>query len=187
MIDTTGRTEAADLDAIDDTVACQKLNLQLRRSYAYEQLVQYFRIDETGGRIGFSYRGIVLWLRTKGFIRLNEQDLNALIEEVPFGDSDKRKMRLKLLELLQKCECSDRMQELRETIRVIETRPSLREEFFNAIPDILRKTAHRKYRELFTRALGEIRFLGSRYAGMYVKIAPKIDALEELARKRFSG
>ena len=62
-----------------------------------------------------------------------------------------------------------------------------RQVFAALIPDILRKIAHRKYREIFMDSLTAIKGLERRIPAVYRRIAGKIDDIEELARKRFAG
>ena len=55
------------------------------------------------------------------------------------------------------------------------------------IPGMLRKIAHKKYREMFAESLAAIRELKQRRPVLFKRIAGKIDEIEELAAKRFKG
>jgi hypothetical protein len=52
---------------------------------------------------------------------------------------------------------------------------------------VLRKLAHKKYREIFLSHLADIRGLGAADPDRYNLISDAVDTLEDLAYRRFSG
>jgi adenine-specific DNA-methyltransferase len=187
IIDSAASVQPDDRAIIEDIVTARKLNLQLKRSFSRARLSKHFLVDAGTERIGLSGDGYTLWLRTRGFFKIHETDLNTLIDGLELDIHTSRRSRMNLLENLQHCVCIDRVEELQELLRIIDEKREDRLYFTVLLPGILRKMAHRKYRELFTRSLFEIRELKNRHPEEYARIAKKLDAVEELASKRFSG
>jgi adenine-specific DNA-methyltransferase len=187
IIDTSRRTVPSDLKAIGDAVTARKLNLQTKRSYVRTSLQQHFAIDTEYERVGFMVGDKTLWIETWGFLKLEETDLGGLIDHMGLTVSQRRKAKERLLAELQQCQCRDRVEELQEVMGLVTENRDDRQVFAALIPDILRKIAHRKYREIFMDSLTAIRGLERRIPTVYGRIASKIDDIEELARKRFAG
>jgi hypothetical protein len=122
-----------------------------------------------------------------GFIRLDEEDLAGRLESPDLSSQASRAVKRSLFEKLRECECSDKVQELEEILRIVKKRGGDSQYFISLIPGILRKIAHKKYRNLFLNTLESIRSLEVRLPEAYVKIAGKIEEVEQLALKRFSG
>jgi len=187
IIDRSGKTLAADRSAIDDLVTARKLNLQLKRSYACGRLEESFLLDRKDERIGCTIGGRTLWIRTRGFLRIDEHDLNGLIDRTVEGLKNARLARRELLAKLTYCACRNRVEELQEVMRVVQVVRDDRMFFVALIPDILRKMAHKKYRDIFIRSLREVAALGKICPGIYARIEGKIHDVEALAHRRFSG
>ena len=187
VIDTAALTVQADLEAIDERVTERKLNLQTRRSYMRARLHKHFTVDEVQERVGFEVPGRIFWIETRGFLRLEETDLNSLIDQSGLTVNRRRKAKEQLLEALQQCQCKDRVEELQQVLLLVRERRDDRDLFAACIPVLLRKIAHKKYREIFMESLVAIRDLERRNPELFNRIAGKIDAIEELAKKRFEG
>ncbi len=187
VVDTTRKTILSDLEAIDETVTARKLNLQTRQSYAYDRLVQQFSIDREHEQLGFTVGNRTLWIGTRGFLKLNVPDLSRMIDRAGFKGGVRRKAKVELLRKLAWCQCMDRVEELQEVLGLVKESRDDCHLFAALIPDILRKIAHKKYREIFMQSLSEVKELERCIPDVYARITEKIDALEELAHKRFSG
>ena len=187
LIDTAGHTVQSDLQAIDERVTERKLNLQTRCSYVRERLLKHFILDEAQERLGFALGDRTLWIETQGFLRLAETDLIGLIDRLDLTISRRRELKEKLLEALQQCQSVDRVEELQQVLLLVREGGYDQYLFAERIPDILRKIAHKKYREIFMESLAEIRGLELSSPKAFSRIAGKIDAVEELAKKRFEG
>jgi adenine-specific DNA-methyltransferase len=185
IINTRARSSRGDIERIDDSIMQRKLLLQGRRSYCKNKLTRYFTIDEERGLIGFSFNGNSLWIRTRGFYRIEGESLERAIEEYGFSRVQKRKLRRALIERLRLCECGDRAEEIEEVIRLIVTKEDDALYFARFLPILLKKICHRKYKELFLAYLEKVRALEVKVPLVYRRISQKIDALEDLAHKRF--
>ena len=187
LIDTAAHTVKSDLEAIDERVTERKLNLQFRRSYVKARLQQHFTVDEVQERVGFELGDGTLWIETQGFLRLEDTDLNGLIDQSGLTVSRKREAKERLLGALKQCQCIDRVEELQQVLLLVRERRDDRDLFAARIPDILRKFAHKKYREIFMESLAAIRDLQQRNPELFNRVAYRIDDIEELAKKRFEG
>jgi adenine-specific DNA-methyltransferase len=187
IIDTEGKTLPVDLEDIDHVVIDRELNLQLKKCYVEELLRSRFTIDEKKESIGFRNRGQTTWIRTRGFFRLDEGELAGKLQRPDLSSQATLRVKRSLYEKLRECECRDRAQELEEILRIVKKGGGDPQYFISQIPGILRKIAHKKYRVLFLNTLESIRALEKRIPAAYVKIAGKIEEVEQLARKRFSG
>ncbi len=186
-VDRRKKTLPVDLERISDTIQGNKLNLQLKKSYLREKLTGEFLADEGREKIGYMVGGHVLWIQTIGFFRIAETDLSRRIDELGLPDEVMRRARGELFRKLSLCECMDKVQELEEVLRIVaEEKPDGRY-FLSLIPGILRKMAHKKYKSLFYSSLNSIRKHFEKYPLHCGRIARRIEEVEELALKRFSG
>jgi adenine-specific DNA-methyltransferase len=187
LTDRSAKTLAQDRAVIDDLIAARQLNLKLKHSYVRDRLQERFLMDEDSERIGCTIGTQILWFRTRGFLKVEEQDLNAPIERLALGADRARGVKRRLLADLEHATCRDRAEELSEVLRLVQEKRDDCAFFAAYIPGILRKIAHRKYRDLFTRSLKEIRILAQRRPAVYSSIAGRVDEVEKLAHRRFSG
>jgi adenine-specific DNA-methyltransferase len=187
ITDRSGKTLPKDRAVIDDLIAAQRLNLKLKHSYVRDRLQERFMMDEDSERIGCNLGKKILWIRTRGFLKIEEQDLNAPIEGAGLGAEKAREAKRRLLAALEHATCRDRAEELSEVLRLVQERRDDSASFAAYIPGILRKIAHKKYRDLFTRSLKEVRALEQSCPAVYISIAGRVDEVQELAQRRFSG
>jgi adenine-specific DNA-methyltransferase len=187
ITDRRGKTSRSDRAAIDDLMVRRQLGLRVKQSYVRKRLEERFAIDVDSERIGFNLGSKHLWFQTRAFLKIEESDLNGLIDGAGLTPKEARGARRRLLEDLDHGACRDRSEELSEVLRLVLERRDDPAPFAAHIPLILRKIAHKKYRDLFTRSLREVRTLERRCPAAYALIAEKIDELEMLAHRRFSG
>ncbi len=187
IIDTEKKTLPVDLKDIDNILIDRELNLQSKKCYVEELLRSHFIVDKKEQRIGFRNGGQTIWIKTRGFFRLEEENLAGRLESLNLSSHASLAVKRSLFEKLRECECKDKVQELTEILRIVQTRGGDYQYLISLIPGILRKIAHKKYRNLFLNTLESIRSLEVRLPEAYVKIAGKIEEVEQLALKRFSG
>ena len=187
IADRSGKTTRSDRAAINDLLVRRQLGLRVKQSYVRKRLEERFAIDVDSERIGFGLGSRSLWIQTRAFLRIEDSDLNGLIDGSGLTEKEARDARRRLLEDLDYGACRDRSEELSEVLRLVVERRDEPIPFALYIPTILRKIAHKKYRDLFTRSLREIRTLKRRCPAAYTLIAEKVDELEILAHRRFSG
>jgi hypothetical protein len=187
VINTRRRSVRGDIERIDHIIMQRKLLLQLKRGYCKNRLKDHFKIDEERGHIGFSFNRDSLWLRTRGFYKIDGECLENKIQGHDLTEEQKRGLRRELLERLLLCECKDRAEEIDEIIRVIDEQGDKTVFSAHFLPDLLKKICHKKYREFFLKYLEKIRFLEERVPSIYRRIVSKINAIEEWGLKRFYG
>ena len=93
----------------------------------------------------------------------------------------------KLIKILEKCRCQSRGDELHVLENIWRNHPGCNWELLKEVPRILRKMAHRKYREEFEMHLELLRGFSTIDPPLYHRMVIQLDAIEEQARQRFSG
>ena len=93
----------------------------------------------------------------------------------------------KLIKILEKCRCQSRGEELIVLESIWNKHPGNNWDLIKEIPRILRKMAHRKYRNEFEMHLESLRRFATIDPPFYRRMATHLDAIEEQARQRFSG
>jgi hypothetical protein len=93
---------------------------------------------------------------------------------------------------LEGCECVDRLEEIEVLLDILRSYPDKRnpgegEMLQKRILWLLRKFAHRKYREIFERTLGELRAFGRREPERFALLVGGLAEVAELAEARFAG
>ncbi len=187
IIDTQKKGARTDLEKIDDVIIGRKINLQVKKSYSREKLERFFQIDNIKKFIGFQTDNHTLWIRTKEFLKIDEQNLDLTIDRLYLSKALKRRIKRELIELLIRCECKDKAEEIDEIIKIIKEKSVDDLYFISLIPDLLKKIAHKKYRALFNIYLQKIKSLQYRFPYLYSRIETKMKDVEEVAYKRFNG
>jgi adenine-specific DNA-methyltransferase len=187
IINTVRRTVQSDLEEINERLTGRRLNLQTKRRYVKELLGESFTMDEKREAVGFVVEGRTVWIETQGFFVLKENDLCSLIDQYAYPVSKRREAKQRLLDALQRCQCRDRVEELQQLLMLLRERRKDGALFAAAVPGLLRKLAHKKYRQVFMESLEAVRDLQQDLPQLFSRIAGKIDEVEELAQKRFRG
>jgi adenine-specific DNA-methyltransferase len=187
IIDTARRTVQSDFEEINEQLTGRRLNLQTKRRYVKELLEESFTMDEKGEAVGFVVEGRTVWIETQGFFALKENDLCRLIDRCAFPVNKRREAKERLLDALQRCQCRDRVEELQQLLMLLREHREDGAPFAAAVPGLLRKLAHKKYKQVFMESLETVRVLQWDYPQLFSRIAGKIDEVEELAQKRFRG
>jgi hypothetical protein len=95
-----------------------------------------------------------------------------------------------LLDKLKACECIDRQEEIRVLLAIIQNPDGEEEErvaLQKRILWLLRKFAHRKYRDRFERTMKELRALAESDPVHYAVLMLGLNEVAALARARFEG
>jgi adenine-specific DNA-methyltransferase len=187
IVDTERTSSRTDLGRIQDMVRTRELNLQAGRWYRSAKLRNSFMVDEAGESIGFQVDAIVLWMKTSAFVRIQEPDLGGMLDELPVSAGARRSAKERLADMLRGCECSDRGEELEELIRVVRSAHPAGDALVSEMPRLLRKIAHRKYRDRFEQLLKRVRDVETHRPDRYARIREKVNQVEALAQRRFRG
>jgi len=187
IVDTNKKSFPADLSRVYEVINGNRLNLQVKRTYSRELLGKNFIIDGENERVGFQFEGRVLWIQTRGFLKIVESDLYGMIKELDISDSQKKNMIVELTKSLIASQCRDKVHELDEIMRALVHYRDNADFYAALLPNTLKKIAHRKYRVQFIKSLEMIRELMTISPDSYIKIKNKILDVERLALKRFAG
>jgi glutathione peroxidase-family protein len=134
-------------------------------------------VDQRNGVVSAEIEGQHVFLNTADFFRLHCS--------TPLDELDTRVLTV-LETKLNRCVCTDKIEELEEIFLRIENNGFEPLYFARMIPHTLKKLAHKKYRKQFEQWLTKTKSLQQTAPALYEKIENKIDALETVAEKRFS-
>ncbi len=89
-----------------------------------------------------------------------------------------------LIQILEDCRCKNRDEELKILKEIWIQHPGECADLIKSIPRILKKMAHRKYRDEFEKHLEDIREIGRGNPGDFALIAAELERIENQARLR---
>ncbi len=89
-----------------------------------------------------------------------------------------------LIQILEDCRCKNRDEELKILKEIWIQHPGECADLIKSIPRILKKMAHRKYRDEFEKHLEDIREIGRGNPGDFTLIADELERIENQARLR---
>jgi adenine-specific DNA-methyltransferase len=184
VLDRTRPPSASDRDRLRRAVAAGRLAVLMRSSFHPEKIRSRFRLGS--GRLDclpVTLDGRTVHLPMPHLYRF-VPEAAAMID--PAWDQGQ------LFQDLQACECGDRQEEIEVLLRLLERGaggesgsdgPALQ----RRVLWLLRKFAHRKYRERFQKTLSELRRLVREDPGCYGVLARGLEQVATLARARFQG
>ena len=117
-------------------------------------------------RISISTRYLVKIPQNPDIMSLCDEDIRALIQ------------------ILEDCRCKNRDEELKILKEIWIQHPGECADLIKSIPRILKKMAHRKYRDEFEKHLEDIREIGRGNPGDFTLIAAELERIENQARLR---
>lgn len=170
------RTRSSDRSRVNRILLNRRLQILYREMYRPRALSGSGRVDGDEIILDFDHRSIVVDTLCHLFLR-NPPDPEDLSD---------REARL-FADFLEGARCRGRDEEIGVLVETWKNRPTESESLVREIPRVLRKLAHRKYRKIFLSHLADIRALGAADPDRYNLISDAVDALEELAFRRFSG
>jgi adenine-specific DNA-methyltransferase len=182
VVDRHRKAGRADRGEVRRVALANRLRLLLRGSFHPDRVRRAFPGADEGMDVGLGGRSL----------RLPMPLLYRFSPEAPgladqaLRDASPEALRV-FCERLGSCQCHDRGEEL-DMLREIlarEVRPAAVLE--QRALWLLRKFAHRKYREQFAAAVDSLQTLLARSPGGYPRLAQGLPAVEALARARFSG
>jgi adenine-specific DNA-methyltransferase len=195
VLDRSASTTSADRRRLERAVLASRLAVVLKRSFRPDKVRQVFSLPP-GSRDSLSIplEGKTVHLPMPHLYRF-APEATAIVEAIAAGGAagDLRLPILQqLLEKLGACEVTDRREEIRVLLEILETphgwqQPRDGEALQKRILWLLRKFAHRKYREAFEQTLAELRVLSRRDPERFAALNRGLEEVEELARARFTG
>jgi adenine-specific DNA-methyltransferase len=195
VLDRSASTSAADRRRLERAVLASRLAVVMKRSFCPDKVRQVFS-PPPGFRdsLPIPLEGKTVHLPMPHLYRFAPES-TAIVEAIAAGGAagDLRLPILQqLLEKLGACEVTDRREEIQVLLEILQTPSACQrtrdgEALQKRILWLLRKFAHRKYREAFEQTLGELRVLSRRDPERFAALNRGLEEVEELARARFTG
>ncbi|MBN2551494.1 MAG: DNA adenine methylase [Spirochaetales bacterium] len=195
VLDRTRSASSAARSRIQRAVLANRLAVAIKRSYRPERIRECFavvpgRVHALEIRVG----GSTVELCMPHLYRFAPEAFAAIEPAAiapSMGGQEAEDLRL-VLERLQRCECTDRRDEIRVLLGILadadgRVQRAEEEALQRRILWLLRKFAHRKYRDLFEATLSELRGFGRRDPRRFAGLMRGLEQLSVLAEARFRG
>lgn len=175
VIDTKTKSEKQEVKDIDYIVAQKKVFLTFKQKFSEEKLRSFNLISNN--KISFSLNGKQIQIDSDNFFTLkNPEIINTLTTDEM----------IELSELLDRCACLTKEEEINELIHIAKINKVDAERFIKLLPTTLKKLASKKNKFIFEQKLKEIKYLKKDFPTEYSKIDHKIKEVENQANIRFS-
>lgn len=168
------KTRSKDKKEVDRVLINRRLQL-LANDLLRPEILRTF--GKTDGQIWqLELPGAVIKIKTRHLARIRElPDITSL------DDRDAGAF----VRLLEDSRCRSRDEELEVLETLWNSHPEDCRDLVKDIPRILRKMAHRKYRDQFMKRLKSLRETGGRHPADFAQISDELDRIEDQARLRF--
>lgn len=175
VIDTNTKSDKKEVKDIDFIVAQKKLFLTFKQKFSESKLKSLDLINN--GKIDFDLNGKRILIDFDNYFTLKlPEDLTEL-------STDEM---LELSNLLDKCACLTKEEEIDELIHIAKSNKNEAERFIKLLPHTLKKLASKKNKHIFEKKLKEIKELKKDFPLEISKIDGKIKDVENQAKIRFS-
>lgn len=174
-IDTKSKSKEKEIKDIDFIVAQKKVFLTFKQKFSQQKLKSFNLIKDN--QIDFTINSKRILIASDNFFTLsNPEIINTL-------STDEM---LELCNILDKCACLTKVEEINELIHIAKTNKEDAERFIKLLPHTLKKLASKKNKIIFEEKLEEIKSLKIVFPKEYNKIEEKIKEVEKQANIRFS-
>jgi adenine-specific DNA-methyltransferase len=193
VLDRSASTSPADHRRLERAVAANRLSVMMKRSFHPDKVRRRFSLDPNSRHcLPIRLDGKTLYLPMPHLYRF-APEAAALVEATDTHCAAGELQRL--LEKLETCELTDRREEIRVLMEILasgrdqgsEGEAVDAEALQKRILWLLRKFAHRKYRERFEATLKELRAFSRDDPRHYALLTRGLEEIEALARARFAG
>jgi adenine-specific DNA-methyltransferase len=198
VLDRSRRTSGADRARLERAVAVKRLGVMMKRSFCPDKVRCRFSLEpDAWVCLPVRLDGKTLHLPMPHLYRFAPQA--AAIVETPAKNAPVRQLQT-LLENLESCELTDRREEIRVLLGVLESgrrwdcggeafeiEAGEEQSLQKRILWLLRKFAHRKYRDSFEAMLRELRVYSRNEPKRFALLTRGLQQIEALARARFAG
>ena len=176
-INTQKKSTKASIKSVEAVINKKKILLMFKQKYSFEKL-EVHSDSITGTEITFDTGKRKLIIQSNCHFELfPSEDINNLsIEETDI-----------LYNLLTRCACHTKEEELKEIISKINGDSDNNLYFVKLVPDILKKLAHKKNKQRFYHWIAEIRKIEDSHSELYSLIKVKVNNIEVIAEKRFNN
>jgi adenine-specific DNA-methyltransferase len=188
VLDRTRRSSGSDRRRLERSVLAGRLAVVMKRSFRPDRVRRLFSV-RSGDSLPVRLDGRMVQLPMPHLYRFSPEAIGMIAPSSVPADFDGLEP---LLERLQRCECADRQEEIQvlKEILLDPREPLDRDEgawLQKRLLWLLRKFAHRKYRERFEATLKDLRTISQDDTQRFAVLSRGLEVIEELARARFSG
>ncbi len=184
LLDRERSTSAADRERLGRAVLANRLAVVMKRSFCPEKIRRHFSLG-SGNLDSLPIRmdGRIFHLPMPHLYRFGPEAAGMIDAAVDLPP---------LLEKLSACECADRQEEIQVLLEILRAssrreEASDRDALQKRILWLLRKFAHRKYRERFERTVAELRAFAEEDPEGFTLLLRGLGEVTVLARARFDG
>jgi adenine-specific DNA-methyltransferase len=188
VLDRSGRTSSADRNRLERAVLASRLAVVMKRSFCPEKVRRLFSVQE-GNCLLIQLDSRTIQLSMPHLYRFYPHAMEMINPAEGGGSCEDLRSLLKKLEL---CECADRRKEIQvlmEILRDLRGNGDVNEgEWFQKrILWLLRKFAHRKYRDRFENTINELQVFSRSDPQHFALLIRGLEEIQTLARARFAG
>jgi adenine-specific DNA-methyltransferase len=190
VLDRRRSTSTADRERLERAVLANRLAIVMKRSFCPGKIRQRFDVDSKGiSFLPIRLGGHTHLLPMPHLYRFSPEAVAMIVAVEGMGGA----MELEtLLDKLKACECADRQEEIRVLLSILqdsngEELKADRQTLQKRILWLLRKFAHRKYKDRFDQALGELRSVAEGDPDRFAVLLLGLEEIAHLARIRFEG
>ncbi|MBN1413055.1 MAG: DNA adenine methylase [Spirochaetales bacterium] len=176
IVDTSGENTPRSKSALDKLVLQKELSLLFKGRYSHRKLSENFSLHEEG--LTARLPGRTLTIRAR---YLFELELPGSIEDLSIEQMADLKSKL------DRSLCLSKEEELEEIWSRLNGDRDGNRYFIGFIPEILKKIAHKKNRDLFLYWFEKIKGMKEKYPDLYVPVEQQMETIGKLARKRFEN
>ncbi|UCF99949.1 MAG: DNA adenine methylase [Spirochaetaceae bacterium] len=190
VLDRSRSRSAANRSSLERAVLANRLAVVMKRSFCPEKVRKSFSLElDAFDLLPVRLNGRSVDLPMPHLYRFSPEAAGMIA--VAAGKAGLEDLQ-QLLEKLKHCECADRLEEIRVLLKILQSSSvpgggDEREDHQKRILWLLRKFAHRKYRERFERTLEELRTFGRSDPQRFATLIRGLEGLTSLARVRFQG
>ena len=188
VLDRSRPASNADRNRLERAVLASRLAVVMKRSFNPEKVQRLFSV-QAGDCLPIRLDGTVMQLPMPHLYRFSPETIGMIGPSMERGSSEDLGSLLKKLEL---CQCADRREEIQVLVDILRDSSGPgdvdKEGWLQKrILWLLRKFAHRKYRERFEVTLKELRAVGRSDPQRFAPLILGLEEVEALARARFEG
>lgn len=184
VVDRDRRSTCINILEVKYEILKKKYLLILKRKYSKEKLQKNFLCKEDS--IIFKWNGMSFSLKTDNFYELQGDYLLDDIDRMGLDIQEKYNLLKHLVGVLQKSICSEITEEIEELLRLIDEN-TISKELVKRIPLVLKKIAHKKYKNIFYFYLYKIESLKVKNKSIFSLIEDDIQDIKRVSSMRFNG
>jgi adenine-specific DNA-methyltransferase len=192
LLDRKRSTSVLDREQLERAVLANRLAVLMKRSFCPEKIRSVFALGSGNpDSLPFEVGGTTYQLPMPHFHRFRPEAAGMIGPEAVLEMGSSENLRT-LLKDLSACQCADRQQEIHVLLKILEASPPRgegtdREALQMRILWLLRKFAHRKYRDHFERTVAELRVFAEKDPDGFAPLLYGLGEVIALAHARFDG